>query len=303
MSKHPRNFKAGYITIIGYPNAGKSTLLNRLLDFKLSITSPKPQTTRRKVMGIMNKENLQVIFLDTPGILQPKYYLQKVMMNTIQGAILDADALIFIIDIMNYPSNDKDIEQQIDFLHSINRTNKPVILLLNKIDTCDKNVLLPVIKIYNLMYKFKAIIPISALKGDGLDKLEVELYNIIPEHAPYYDTDILSEQPERFFVSELIREQIFFKYKKEIPYSCEVIIDQFKERETGKYFISALIYTERQSQKAILIGKNGNALKEIGIKARSKIENFLDKQVFLELRVKTSKDWRKNEKKIKRFGY
>jgi GTP-binding protein Era len=299
---NPKEYKAGYVAIIGKPNVGKSTLMNQLLDFKLSITSPKPQTTRHRVIGIMNRVNMQIIFLDTPGIVKPKYRLHKAMIKAIHGAIFDANALIFLVDILDYHTGDI-ITQHIDILHTINPDNKPVILLINKIDRCKKSLLLPLIENCNHVYKFTAIIPISALTGDGLDKLKDELYDIIPNHPPYYDSDIISEHPERFFVAELVREQIFRYFKQEIPYTCEVMVEQFKEREIGKNFISAVIYTERNSQKSILIGKNGSALKEIGIKAREEIEKLLSRQVFLDLRVKVIKDWRKDTRQLKRFGY
>jgi GTP-binding protein Era len=299
---NPKEYKAGYVAIIGKPNVGKSTLMNQLLDFKLSITSPKPQTTRHRVIGIMNRANMQIIFLDTPGIVKPKYRLHKAMTKAIHGAIFDANALIFLVDILDYHPGDN-ITQLMDIFHTINPDNKPVILLINKIDRCKKSLLLPLIENYNHLYKFTAIIPISALTGDGLDKLKDILYDIIPNHPPYYDSDIISEHPERFFVAELVREQIFRYFKQEIPYTCEVMVEQFKEREIGKNFISAVIYTERNSQKSILIGKNGSALKEIGIKAREEIESLLSKKVFLELRVKVIKDWRKDTRQLKRFGY
>ena len=303
MKPYPDDFKAGYIAIIGKPNAGKSTLMNQLLDCKVAIISPKPQTTRHKIMGIMNRQNLQIIFMDTPGIIKPGYNLQKAMMKALHGAVFDADAIIFIIDLLNDHVDDLHIEENIKLLKINNQRDKPVILLLNKIDRFTKDQLLPVIEKYDQQYKFSSIIPISALTGDGLKILEEELAGLIPFHPPYYDSDIISEYPERFFVAELIREQIFLRFGKEIPYTCEVVIDQFKEREKGKTYISAIVFTERKSQKAILIGKNGKSLKEIGIKAREEIETFLSKQVFLELRVKIAKDWRKDNGQLKRFGY
>jgi GTP-binding protein Era len=300
---YPENYKAGYIAIVGVPNVGKSTLMNQLLDCKVSIISPKPQTTRRKIMGIMNHHNMQIVFMDTPGIIKPGYNLQKAMMKELHLALFDADVIIFIIDLLNDPMDELYIEENINLLKINNQMNKPVILLLNKIDRFTKDQLLPVMEKYNEKYKFSSIIPISALTGDGLNILKDELACLIPFHPPYYDPDMISEHPERFFVSELIREQVFLQFGKEIPYSCEVIIDQFKERDKGKTYLSAIIYTERRSQRAILIGKNGRSLKEIGIKAREEIEKFLAKQVFLELRVKIAKDWRKNTRQLKRFGY
>lgn len=304
MSEITPEYRSGYITIIGQPNVGKSTLMNRLLDFKLSITSPRPQTTRRQVMGILSDKNAQIIFLDTPGIIKPKYQLQEMMINQIQAAVSDADALLYIIDDASLRQDGEIlIDDEIRILKQANRQNKPVILVINKVDLVSKSDLLPVIGQYNTRYKFESIVPVSALKGDGTDELVKEFIKLMPFHPPYYDPDILTEQPERFFVAEFIREQIFYYFKKEIPYSTEVQIESFKEREHGKDYISAVIYTERNTQKAIIIGKQGSALKNIGSRARDQIERFLGRKVFLELHVKVKKDWRRDSLQIKRFGY
>lgn len=304
MSEITPEYRSGYITIIGQPNVGKSTLMNRLLDFKLSITSPRPQTTRRQVMGILSDKNAQIIFLDTPGIIKPKYQLQEMMINQIQAAVSDADALLYIIDDASLRQDGEIlIDDEIRILKQANRQNKPVILVINKVDLVSKSDLLPVIGQYNTRYKFESIVPVSALKGDGTDDLVKEFIKLMPFHPPYYDPDILTEQPERFFVAEFIREQIFYYFKKEIPYSTEVQIESFKEREHGKDYISAVIYTERNTQKAIIIGKQGSALKNIGSRARDQIERFLGRKVFLELHVKVKKDWRRDSLQIKRFGY
>ena len=304
MIETPAEYKSGYITIIGRPNVGKSTLMNRLLDFKLSITSPRPQTTRRQVMGILSSQSAQIVFLDTPGIIKPKYQLQEMMINQIQAAVSDADALLYIVDETSLrPEGDILVDDEIRILKQANKQHKPVILVINKIDLVSKANLLPVIEKYNARYKFESIVPVSALKGDGTDELVAEFIKLMPFHPPYYDPDILTEQPERFFVAELIREQIFYYFKKEIPYSTEVQIEEFKEREHGKDFISAVIYTERNTQKAIIIGKQGSALKNIGSRARDQIERFLGRKVYLELHVKVKKDWRRDNLQIKRFGY
>ena len=299
-----KNYRAGYISIIGQPNVGKSTLMNRLLDFKLSITSPRPQTTRRQIMGIMSGPDSQIIFLDTPGIIKPTYQLQQVMVNQIQSAVADADALLYIVDdtCLRY-GDELAQDDEIEILKQSNQLNKPVILIINKIDLVAKSDLLPVIDNFNKKYPFVAIIPVSALKGDGIEQLATEFLKMMPFHPPYYDPEILTEQPERFFVAEFIREQIFYYFKKEIPYSTEVQIETFTERENRKDFISAIIYTERNSQKAIIIGKKGSALKIIGSRARDQIERFLGRKVFLELHVKVKKDWRRDNLQIKRFGY
>ena len=300
-----KDYKSGYITIIGMPNVGKSTLLNELLDFKLSITSPRPQTTRKKIMGIMSGENYQIIFLDTPGIIEPKYQLQKAMVSHIQSSIADADALTYMIDAVMTRNNfdDYQFDQDVEILKQVNNQNKPVIMVINKIDLIEKSHLLPMIEMYAKRYKFEKIIPVSALKKDGIDELRNEFIEVLPVHPPYYDPDIMTDQPERFFAAELIREQIFQFFKQEIPYSTEVQIEEFKERTRGKDLIRAVIYTERETQKGIIIGKHGSALKKIGQRARSQIEKFLGREVYLDLRVKVKKDWRRDDLQIKRFGY
>lgn len=298
------DFRAGYLAIIGKPNVGKSTLLNHLLHIKLSITSPRPQTTRRRVTGIMTEENCQIIFLDTPGLHEPKYELQHAMTKQISSSIFDAEALIYLIDTENIPIIDQlCIESDIKTLAAINKDVKPVILVINKIDLTKKADLLPVIKFYSEQYPFQSIIPISALRGNGLDSLKNEFYQVLPIHPPYYNPEVLSEQPERFFVAEFIREQIFWQFREEIPYATEVQVEDLKERERGKTYIGATIYTERDTQKAIIIGRKGAALKSIGVRARKEIEKFLQKSVYLELRVKVKKDWRQDLLQIKRFGY
>ena len=299
-----QSFRAGYITILGRPNVGKSTLLNRLLDFRLSIISPRPQTTRRRIMGIMNKTDLQIIFLDTPGLLDPKYKFQQVMNNVIQSSIADADLLLYLVEAKKQtPESRMNIEEEIGLIDKNNPQKKPVILVLNKIDLLPKDNILPMIALYAALYPFLKLIPVSALKKDGLAELTAELQQAIPLHPPFYDPEMLTEQPEKFFVSEFIREQIFLYFREEIPYATEVQIEEFVEREKGKDLIRATIYVERESQKGIIIGKNGETLKNIGLRSRKVIESFLDREIYLELRVKVSKDWRKREDQIKQFGY
>ena len=293
----PDTFKAGYVAIIGLPNAGKSTLLNALLNVKLSIISDKPQTTRRRIPGILNKENFQAVFLDTPGILKPKYKLHDRMMEQVYSALNDADILLLIVD-----AKTRRHPIEVD-LNLLNPARKPVILLLNKVDLINKQDLLPLIDLYKDFYPFEEIIPISALNADGIDKVEKAIEARLPFHPPFYPPDILSDQPERFFVAEIIREKIFEKFYQEIPYSTEVVVEEFKERPGQKDYIYAIIYVERNSQKGILIGKKGEALKRIGIRAREEIERFLGRPVFLELEVSVSKRWRKNFEMIKRLGY
>ena len=297
MQDIPQDFRAGYVALIGRPNAGKSTLMNSLLDIKLSIISPRPQTTRRQVFGILNSEMAQIVFIDTPGLLKPKYQLQKKMMEYVDSALNDADLLLLLID-----ATAKIHPQDID-LKKMNPRKLPVILLLNKVDLLPKPDLLPLIDKYQVYYPFEEIIPISALKEDGLQNLKDSLIKRMPFAPPYYPPDVLTDQPERFFVSELIRERIFRSFYQEVPYSTEVLIEDFQERKKGKDFIAATIIVEKRSQKGILIGKNGETLKKIGSDARREIEKFLDREVYLELRVKVQEDWRKNDMKLKRLGF
>ena len=300
----PDNFRAGYSAIIGKPNVGKSTLLNGILDYKLSITSPRPQTTRRRVMGILNRPYYQIIFLDTPGLMDPKYQLQKVLGSFIETSVFDSDILLYMVECrIDNTENQIFIEEEIQKLSEINRQKKPVILIINKIDLFPKDNLLPLMKTYARLYPFHHLIPVSALKKDGLEELEKEMEQVLPFHPPFYDPEILTEHPERFFVAEFIREQIFLYFHEEIPYATEVQIEEFKENDEGKDLIHATIYVERNSQKGIIIGKKGATIKYIGMKARKVIENFLHREVYLKLQVKVSQKWRKNEKQIRSFGY
>lgn len=291
------DFRAGYVALVGKPNVGKSTLLNQLLHFKLSIVTHKPQTTRKKVLGILSGENHQIIFVDTPGIIEPKYNLQKTMMKYVRAAIEDADVVVYLVDASAANQDLRDIDRTIASLQ------KPVILALNKVDLIRKDLLLPLMEKYRAAYNFEAIVPISALKNDGLDILVKEIVNNLPYNPPYFPPDYITDQQERFFVSEIIREKIFNLYGEEIPYSCHVQIEEFKENPGRKDYIRAVIYVERLSQKGILIGKNGQALKKVGQLAREEIEAFLGRPVFLELFVKVMEGWRRRESKLRRLGY
>lgn len=298
-------FRAGYIAVAGLPNVGKSTLLNQLLHYKISIVSKKPQTTRKNVVGILNGKNFQAIFIDTPGILKPRYSLQEFMLRNVRSAIADADVLIYMIDISDKRQTADEVKKQLEIAHG-----KPVILALNKIDLVDKRSLLPVIESFSALYNFKAILPISAEKNDGLERLIAEAVPCLPFGHPYYPTDYLSNQQERFFVAEIIREKIFHLYGREIPYSTHVEIEEFRESQTGggagqedKDYIRAAILVERPSQKGIIIGKKGQALKQVGMLAREDIEIFLGRKVFLELFVKVEADWRSKDSHLKRLGY
>jgi GTP-binding protein Era len=287
--------KAGYVAIIGKPNVGKSTLLNRLLGMKISAVTPKAQTTRNRILGILTEGGNQACFIDTPGIINPEYELQEFMIKQIKTAVADADVLIYMTD-----PRLKDTASCAEYLRPIKAI--PRIIVINKIDLVSKTDLLPLIKDLKTTGASE-IIPLSALNGEGVDDLKRTIFTYLPEGDFLYPEDDVSDAPERFFVADLIREKIFEVFKKEIPYASCVLIDEFKEREKGKDYVRAIIYVERQSQKAIIIGKNGAALKNIGEKARREIEKFLGKPVFLELWVKVKEKWRKNKRFLKELGY
>ncbi len=294
--------KAGYVAIIGKPNVGKSTLLNVLLGQKISITTNKPQTTRKRILGILSSDNYQIIFLDTPGILTPSYLLQEKMMEEVEHSIQDADILILILDLIEDPDGLKTLQN--DFTYKLfMKSKKPRILLLNKVDlTSQEHVKLLMNKI-NSTQKFERVIPISALENFNIIQVVESIIELLPENPKYYPDDVVSDENERFFVSEIIREKIFEQYKEEIPYSCEVTIEDFKEVEGRKDLIQAEILVEKEGQKGILIGKQGAAIKKVGETARASIEEFLQRPVFLELRVKVKEKWRSDEKVLKSLGY
>lgn len=297
----PEGYRCGYVTIMGEPNVGKSTLMNVLLQQKISIVTPKPQTTRHRILGILSTDTYQIIFLDTPGILKPKYKLHEVMMQFASQAVQDADVLLFMIDATR-PHMEADLAHAEAFA-MLRNLHKPVILAINKVDAVNKGDLLPMIDFYSKLYPFKEIFPISALQLVGTSELLAAIVPLLPVHPPLYPTDIVSDHSERFFVSEIIREKIFLATRDEVPYSTTVEVIEFKERAAGKTFISAEIYVERDSQKAILIGKNGERLKQIGAKARQEIEQFLQRPVYLDLHVKVQKEWRDNPAALARLGY
>jgi len=299
MEEKKAPYKAGYVAIVGEPNVGKSTLLNVLLDQKISIVTDKPQTTRQRVLGILSREDAQIIFLDTPGLLKPKYLLHKEMVKHAESALADADIILVMNDISRKTELPQEVSMRILPLYKA----KPVFLVINKVDKVNKEELLPIIQTFAQEGQFKEIIPISALKRDNLNAILKTIIKYLPEHKAFYPTDIVSEYPERFFVAEFIREKLFEKFREEIPYSTAVEIREFKERETGKTLINADILVERDSQKGIVIGKKGEALKEIGTEARREIENFLQHEIFLELHVKVREKWRENETIIRQLGY
>lgn len=291
--------KAGYVSIIGKPNVGKSTLMNALIGEKLSIITPKAQTTRHRILGIVNEPEYQIVFSDTPGIIQPKYNLQNSMMNFVNGALVDADLILFVTDINEQHDED-------DVLAKIQNTNIPIVVLLNKIDQSTQEKVEEKKKYWEEKLNPKHIFAISALHQYNLDGLLDMILENLPEHPPYYDKEDLTDRSQRFFVSEIIREKIFNHYQKEIPYSTEVIIQSFNEvnSKNGPLTrITAEIIVERDSQKNILIGSGGSMLKKVGMDARKDIEKFLDTKVFLETFVKVIPDWRSKKNYLKSFGY
>lgn len=294
--------KAGYVALIGYPNCGKSTLMNAILGTKLSIVSPKPQTTRKQILGIYTNENTQVIFFDTPGIIKPRYEMHKAMMAYVDEAILAADVITLMADLEEFGKSQSYFDKKL--IEKLKVSGKAVLLLLNKIDTL-KNIreVLPIIKHFSGFDLFKEIFPISALKNSNIAEYLTTISNYLPESQFYYDPEIISTQKEKFFVSELIREVVFHEYMQELPYSTEIYIQEFKERESGKWYISAEIIVERDTQKAIIIGEKGRKIKIVGEKARKEIEQFLDMPIFLELFVKVRDKWRDNKSMLKSFGY
>ncbi len=288
--------KAGFVNIIGSPNVGKSTLMNALVGEKLSIITSKAQTTRHRIMGIVSGENFQIVYSDTPGVLKPNYKLQESMMDFVHTALTDADVILFVTDIYE----DIAIEEKI--LNKIKNTNAPVLLLVNKIDLADQTKLEQKVEYWKNEIPKAEVIPVSALEKFNINYIFDRIVDLLPEGPGFYDKDQLTDKPEKFFVSEIIREKILLNYKKEIPYSVEVIVESFKDEEKI-IKIRAEIIVVRDSQKGIIIGHQGKALKKVGTEARKDIEAFFEKQVFLELFVKVNKDWRDSDTQLKRFGY
>jgi GTP-binding protein Era len=294
--------KVGYAALIGLPNSGKSTLLNSILGQKLSIVTPKPQTTRKRILGILSEESYQIIFLDTPGIVKPSYLLHEKMIEQIDLSIDDADVIVLIYDVSSeLRINDADKSEIINKI--IAEKKKPIIIVLNKIDNITQDKSKELIEYFRNLNKFEDVIPISAIANFNVNSLIEKIIELLPSGEKLYPDDIISEETERFFVSEIIREKIFELYEDEIPYSTEVAIVDFKEREKGKDFISAEIIVERDSQKPIIIGTGGKSIKRLGQLARNSIEDFLQREVYLELHVKVTEKWRNNEKILKSFGY
>ncbi len=281
---------------MGNPNVGKSTLMNQLVGERISIATFKAQTTRHRIMGIVNTDDMQIVFSDTPGVLKPNYKLQESMLAFSESALADADVLLYVTDVVENP------EKNLDFLEKVRKLTIPVLLLINKIDLTDQKGLVAVVEKWHSLLPDAEILPISALNKFGTDLILKRIGELLPDSPPYFDKDQLTDKPARFFVSEIIREKILLYYDKEIPYSVEVSVEQFKEEEKI-IRISAVIYVERDSQKGIIIGHQGVALKKVSTESRKALERFFGKSIFLETFVKVDKDWRSSKKELDNFGY
>ena len=291
------NFKSGFVNIVGNPNVGKSTLMNDLVGERISIITSKAQTTRHRIMGIVNAPEYQIVFSDTPGVLKPKYKLQESMLNFSEGALTDADILIYVTDVVENP------EKNADFLARVAKEKVPVLLVINKIDLLkSQDDLEAIVSKWKTILPNAEVFPTSALEHFNVTNLMTRIVELLPTGHPYFGTDALTDKPARFFVTEIIREKILTNYDKEVPYSVEVIVEKFDEKE-GAIHIMAVIYVERDSQKGIIIGKGGSKLKKVGIEARKDIETFFGKKVYLELFVKVEDNWRNRENKLRSFGY
>ena len=299
--------KAGFVNIVGNPNVGKSTLMNQLVGERISIATFKAQTTRHRIMGIVNTPDMQIVFSDTPGVLKPNYKLQESMLAFSESALQDADVLLYVTDVVENP------EKNMDFLEKVQKMTIPVILLINKIDSLapgsstkekgnSQTMLTCIVEKWHTLLPNAEILPISAKNKFGTDMLLKRIQELLPESPAFFDKDQLTDKPARFFVSEIIREKILLYYDKEIPYSVEVVVERFKEDEQ-KIHINAVIYVERDSQKGIIIGHQGVALKKVSTEARKALEKFFDKHIYLEVFVKVDKDWRSSKKELDNFGY
>ena len=308
--------KAGFVNIVGNPNVGKSTLMNQLVGERISIATFKAQTTRHRIMGIVNTDDMQIVFSDTPGVLKPNYKLQESMLAFSESALADADVLLYVTDVVENP------EKNIDFLEKVQQMTIPVLLLINKIDSLtpdpspkgeggskasetgmsSQQKLAAIVGKWHVLLPNAEILPISAKNKFGVDLLLKRIKELLPESPAFFDKDQLTDKPARFFVSEIIREKILLYYDKEVPYSVEVVVEQFKESER-QIHINAVIYVERDSQKGIIIGHQGVALKKVSTEARKTLEKFFDKHIFLEIFVKVDKDWRSSKKELDNFGY
>ena len=294
---NPETHKAGFVNIVGNPNVGKSTLMNDLVGERLSIITSKAQTTRHRIMGIVNTPEYQIVYSDTPGVLKPKYKLQESMLDFSEGALTDADILIYVTDVVEEPEKNK------EFLDRVARESVPVLLVINKVDLLKNNgELEEIVARWHERLPKAEIFPTSATEHFNVDNLKARIVELLPVSAPFFGKDALTDKPARFFVTEIIREKLLLNYEKEIPYSAEVVVEKFDEKE-GAIHIMTVIYVERDTQKGIIIGKGGEKIKKVGIEARQDIERFFGKRVFLEIFVKVEKDWRNRENKLRAFGY
>jgi len=289
--------RAGFVNIVGNPNVGKSTLSNRLVGERLSIITSKAQTTRHRIMGIVNGDDYQIVFSDTPGVLKPKFRLQQSMLEYSTGALVDADVLLYVTDVVETPTKNQ------DFLDRVAREKIPILLVINKIDLLKGNdELVRIIDQWKELLPHAEVFPTSALENFNVDNIMKRIVELLPENPPYFGKDALTDRSSRFFVTEIVREKILLTYDKEVPYATQVIVEKFDESDTAIH-IMAVIYVERDSQKGIIIGHQGKMLKRVGTLARKDIETFFEKKVFLELYVKVEKDWRNQENKLRAFGY
>ena len=291
-----KKHKSGFVNIVGNPNVGKSTLMNRLVGERISIITSKAQTTRHRIMGIVNIEDMQIVYSDTPGVLRPNYKLQESMLNFSESALDDADVLLYVTDVI------ETIDKNEEFLQQVQKEKCPILLLINKIDLTDQAKLEALVQEWKSILPQAEIIPISALSNFNIDYVKQRVAELMPESPPYFEKDALTDKPARFFVTEIIREKILLYYQKEIPYAVEVVVELFKE-DDEMIHIKALIICERDSQKGIIIGHKGQALKKVGAMARKDIERFFEKKVFLEMFVKVEKDWRNRDNMLRAFGY
>ena len=288
--------KAGFVNIVGNPNVGKSTLMNQLVGERISIATFKAQTTRHRIMGIVNTDDMQIVFSDTPGVLKPNYKMQEMMLAFSESALADADVLLYVTDVIENP------EKNMEFLEKVKKMQIPVLLLINKIDQSDPKKLGDIVEKWHSLLPNAEILPISAKNKFGTDMILKRIKELLPESPAFFDKDQLTDKPARFFVSEIIREKILLYYDKEIPYSVEVRVERFKEDE-NRIHINAVIYVERDSQKGIIIGHQGIALKKVNTESRKALEKFFDKKIFLETFVKVDKDWRSSQRELDAFGY
>ena len=289
-------FKSGFVNIVGNPNVGKSTLMNLLVGERISIATFKAQTTRHRIMGILNTPEMQICFSDTPGVLKPNYKLQEQMLQFSESALQDADVLLYVTDMVETPDKNS------DFLDKVKRMTVPVLVLINKIDLSDQKALTEKVELWHEALPEAEIVPISALHRFNVDNVLKRIGELLPESPAYFDKDQWTDKPARFFVTEIIREKILLYYDKEIPYSVEVVVEQFKETDRN-IRISAVIFVERESQKGIIIGHGGVALKRVSTEARKSLEKFFGKSSFLEVFVKVDKDWRQSDRAMKAYGY